>query len=139
MDKASRGILQFYTATMLFKIQIFWNMVPRRIPNSNVLGGAYCLHLQGLTTLLKFPRRCMLENSISCNFLFLHLQNTIFAGALPADGNRYTRRSFMVSCSSGWRDCSVRPPPHPPGRNILFDVDWWGSGGTLLATPARGT
>jgi hypothetical protein len=38
MDKARPGILQFYRATMLFKIQIYWNMASRRIPNSDVLG-----------------------------------------------------------------------------------------------------
>ena len=38
MDKAKRGIVQFYMAAMRFNIQIFWNMAPRRIPNSDVLG-----------------------------------------------------------------------------------------------------
>ena len=52
--------------------------------------------------------RCMLENITSCNF-FLQLQNTIFEGALPADGNRYTRRSSKISCSSDGSDCRVCP------------------------------
>jgi hypothetical protein len=68
MDKAKHGILQFYAAAIRFNIQIFWNMAPRRIPNSDVLGGTYCLHLQGATILLNFPRRCLPENGLTCNF-----------------------------------------------------------------------
>jgi hypothetical protein len=87
MDKERRGILQFYKAAMHFKIQIFWDMAPRRLTNSDVLEKLLPQSSGSKNLFEIFQKMFLLDSSISCNFLsLLHLKNTIFERTLTADG-----------------------------------------------------